>query len=98
MDSPLCPFSEICQKLEWLSYHNELADAIPKTMAAGKRTATTISEVFIVTVVFRDWRNCDAAHPSYTGSSSHLRVATAPSLPNVPITQLSPYFTRKPGM
>ena len=25
------------------------------------------------------------------------RVAAAPSLPNGPITQLSPYFTRKPG-
>ena len=26
------------------------------------------------------------------------RIAAAPSLPNGPITQLSPYFTRKPGM
>ena len=26
------------------------------------------------------------------------RVAAAPSLPNGPITQISPYFTRKPGI
>ena len=54
VDGPKCLFSEICRSCtthtEWLSYHKELAAAIPKMMTVGKRTATAISEVFIVAV------------------------------------------------
>ena len=52
---PMSLLRNMPTKLEWLSYHKELAAAIPNTMAVGKRTATTILEVFIVAVSFGDW-------------------------------------------